>query len=389
MVRRNRKAIGVALLLGFLGLAALPAQGPTAPVEVRVPYPPTPLVGSDGLTHLGYEVHITNFYASTGPLQLDRVEVFDDAAADPLVVYEGDQLADVLVHPRAEVRSGEARSIAGGRRVVLYVWMTLRTGIPVPTALRHRLLFSTDDRLEETVDGVPVAVRSPGPPVFGAPFRDGIWLAHNGPGNHRVGHWRDLLASNGRVTIPERFAIDFMGLDAGGTAVHGSPKGSSNEDWSGYGRDVLAIADGTVVEMQDGQPDHPPLAPVSLTPATLQASGGNFVLIETVGGLFVFYAHLQEGTVSVRRGDRVRRGQALGRVGNSGSSNAPHLHLHVMDAPTLTESEGHPFVFESFETLGTMTVEHAMGLENSSPLSFSPARRQRALPLDDAVIRFP
>jgi murein DD-endopeptidase MepM/ murein hydrolase activator NlpD len=55
----------------------------------------------------------------------------------------------------------------------------------------------------------------------------------------------------------------------------------------------------------------------------------------------MLYAHLQAGSIKVKEGDRVKRGDLLGLVGNSGNTSAPHLHFHVMDGPSaLTSEEG-------------------------------------------------
>lgn len=104
----------------------------------------------------------------------------------------------------------------------------------------------------------------------------------------------------------------------------------------------------------------------------------------------VHYAHLRRHTVAVKKGDRVRTGQVLARVGNSGNTNGAHLHFHVSDAPTFEDSEGLPFVFESFEAQGETTAARALGAEESPPSpGVAPDRRHRQLPLHGAVIRFP
>jgi hypothetical protein len=101
------------------------------------------------------------------------------------------------------------------------------------------------------------------------------------------------------------------------------------------------------VSTSDGVPDNVPAnrAPTGLT---LETIGGNTVVLDLGSGLYAFYAHLQPGSIRVRPGQSVRAGEVLASVGNSGNSNAPHLHFQIGDGPTLLFSDGVPFVFDSF-----------------------------------------
>ena len=62
-------------------------------------------------------------------------------------------------------------------------------------------------------------------------------------------------------------------------------------------------------------------------------------------GLVTMYGHLLPGTVTVRLGERVRRADVLGKLGNTGQSSAPHLHFQVMDDNSIAAAEGLPWVF--------------------------------------------
>jgi murein DD-endopeptidase MepM/ murein hydrolase activator NlpD len=77
-------------------------------------------------------------------------------------------------------------------------------------------------------------------------------------------------------------------------------------------------------------------------------------------------------SICVQVGQRVRRGEVIGLLGNSGNSVGPHLHFHVGDGNALNGSEGQPYVFERFVFLGRGRPETALpGNE-----------RRNALPLD-------
>lgn len=79
---------------------------------------------------------------------------------------------------------------------------------------------------------------------------------------------------------------------------------------------------------------------------------GNHVVLDLGGGRYAFYAHLRKGSVAVHPGDRVRRGQVLAKVGNTGNTSAPHLHFHLMDGPSVLGSEGIPYVIDRFALAG-------------------------------------
>jgi murein DD-endopeptidase MepM/ murein hydrolase activator NlpD len=76
---------------------------------------------------------------------------------------------------------------------------------------------------------------------------------------------------------------------------------------------------------------------------------GNHVVIELgKDGPYLVVAHLRCGTVSVRRGETVAAGQALGQCGNSGNSTQPHVHLQVMDDIDPFAAAGVPILFENY-----------------------------------------
>ena len=72
------------------------------------------------------------------------------------------------------------------------------------------------------------------------------------------------------------------------------------------------------------------------------------------------YAHLQHGSFRVKRGDRVRRGEVIARLGNS-ASYSPHLHFHIVDGPDPFSSEGVPFVFDQFTHEGKLHRDEMPG----------------------------
>ena len=111
----------------------------------------------------------------------------------------------------------------------------------------------------------------------------------------------------------------------------------SNRDvreYVGFGADVLAVADGKVVNTLNTLPDrsHQPAHPKTIN---LDNGLGNHVILDLGNSVFALYAHLQPESVTVKPGDSVRRGQVLGKLGNTGNTSAPHLHFHMMNGPTI------------------------------------------------------
>jgi len=398
--RRAAPRLGSALAgLGLLVAIAAPMPARSAvldpalqaPVEARVPWAPAAVAATDGAGHLAYELHLSNFYRDTGVLRVKRLTVYADDSDTALADFQGEALQRIAI-PRAPegAKPADGVAIGGGLRGELFVWLTLPAARPAPTSLRHRIEFETTKGTKLWVDGARVALANAPPVVLGPPLRGGQWLAYEGPSNSQSHHWGSLVVANGDVTIPQRYALDLVGLDARGHAVRdgaGELRKTKHADWIGYGADVLAAADGIVRGARDGEAEHAPLSPQS-EPSTLSADAlyGNYVILEIAPRVYVHYAHLQRGSVAVKIGERVRRGQSLGRLGQSGNTGGPHLHLHVSNAPTFEQSEGLPFVFDAFSYSGTRSIDQV--LDSTSAFDAKPQSRQAQMPLDNAVIGF-
>jgi len=137
---------------------------------------------------------------------------------------------------------------------------------------------------------------------------------------------RSALLSHHYSTPYVRDALDFVRLDEE-RGYDGDPKRA--ESWYGFGEPVLAPADGTVVSVSDIHPDEP-IGATGQTPAY-----GNHILLEIGNHRYAVMAHLKQGSARVSEGERVRLGQQIAAVGDSGNSLWPHLHIHVQDSPDL------------------------------------------------------
>ncbi|NVD73243.1 M23 family metallopeptidase [Duganella sp. BJB1802] len=383
-----QQSLAALLAAAFTIAHAAPAQ---APVEAHVPHAPQAVTGTDGVRRLYYELDIGNFYADTGVLKLTEAAVYADGDARPLATFSGPALASLL-RPNKELEADNSLAIAGGTHALLLIAAPLPAGRKPPRTLRHTLTFKTAKGETQTAGDIPVPVDARPPVTLGAPLRGGLWLADEGPGHAQSHHWGGAIAQNGRLTIPQRYAIDFFGLDAQGHAVHAPVEKlaeSRVEDWAGWNSDVLAAADGVVRDMRDGVADRKPLSPQEEPPElSTRALYGNFVVLEIAPGVFVHYAHLRQGSIQVRPGQRVKRGALLAHLGLTGGAGAPHLHFHVSDKASFADSQGLPFVFDSYTPAGRSSEGEA--LNNTSAIKLSPQapRLRRRMPLDGDIVGF-
>jgi len=322
------------------------------PVDLEIPIAPTP-VKADGKVHLVYELHITNFDPPSRDLTLTRIEVLGDGQnAAPLARLAAEDLAKQMGRPGAPKNLPDRRRIAGGMRAVVFMWITVDSAAAVPRTLRHRLAFAIEKvNGERTVEGALVEVRRDDPIVISAPLRGEGWMAANGPSNRDGNeHRRAINTVDGKARIAQRFAIDWIKFGQNGQLWSNNLE--KNSDWFGYGAEILAVADGVVTAVNDAVPENKPDTEARAVKITLETMGGNYVILDLGNGRYAMYAHMQPGKIRVKAGDKVRRGEVLGLVGNSGNSDGPHLHFQICDADSLLGSEGLPFVFESFEKLG-------------------------------------
>ena len=138
------------------------------------------------------------------------------------------------------------------------------------------------------------------------------------------------------------FAIDFVRIDDQGRQNVG--RGDSLADYHSWGQPIYAAADGVVVSVKGDYPD----APAGKLGRHEEA---NTILIRHTAEEYTMYGHLQKGSAAVSAGDKVRKGQLIGKVGNSGTSNVPHLHFALLLAVRDGARSGFvgvPYQFDAF-----------------------------------------
>jgi hypothetical protein len=343
---------------------------------------------SNGKAQLLYELHVTSFAVKN--LELTRLVILDDAGvALPRCDFSGDELKGLLDIPGAPVGYPDNRVIGGGMRAIAFLQLTAENGSTLPHTVSHRLYFKAkdpNDHADRVVEGGRVVINTAKPLVIGAPLRGEGWVALEAPENNGS-HRRTIVAVDGKAHMAQRFAIDWSRIGPDGQVFRGDP--AKNANWTPYGAEVLAVADSTVVDINDNVPENDPTSDKKAVPITLETVGGNYIILDLGNRRYAFYAHLQPKSMRVKVGDKVTRGQALALLGNSGQADAPHLHFHITDGNSPLGAEGVPYVFESFEQRGV--IPSLKVLTNGTGWKADPskhAKREMEMPIKNAVVDF-
>jgi Peptidase family M23 len=353
----------------------------------------TPVLGTDGEQHIVYELVITNTNGT--PATLNKVSVLD--ASDQSKVIASFQGKDLLSRLRL-VLGGAAKSpnIEQSTTRLFLIDISLPADAPIPSRLTHRFdllagagpASASAVALDYVAAPIDIARKLR---VISPPLRGQHWVDTNGccaPGGvHRASG----LPVNGDIYFAQRFAIDWMQLDNAGRLVHGDSADVRN--YTCYGADILAVADGNVIETQNDLDDQKPGTLPDPKTITIDNVDGNHVILDLGDGVYAFYAHMQKDGVAVHVGDHVKRGQVLGKLGNTGNTSAPHLHFQLMDGPSALGAQGIPYVIDAFQLAGEVNkaqFDAAPGVEGdwSKGLLPAPSPRQNQFPMDLNVVNF-
>jgi Peptidase family M23 len=386
-------------LWGVVGSAS--AQGkdgrsPTEDVQALTPIvgevsnAPIPFEGSDGRTHLVYELEVTNF--STGKTTIQRLKVLDADTKEVVATLNAKEVAARL--QPAGLRE-PVDSLAPSKTALVFLHLSFEKANQVPERLVHRLSVKAaaapPGQQTITEKTGPTEVHRRDVKVVGPPLRGSNYVAADSCCD-ATRHTRAALPINGKVWLAQRYAVDYEQLDANNRIWSGKNK-KNLENYTIYGKKAIAAADGTVVKVIDGLPEQVPgVFPEGISP---EEADGNSVILNLGGGNYAVYAHFQPGSIRVEEGDRVKRGDVLALVGNSGNSVAPHLHFHVMNGPLSLASNGLPYEIDSFKLIGKNpggTAAFDKAEAEGTPLKVDPVNPPKrvtdAMPLDQVVVRF-
>lgn len=356
--------------------AATPVPAPSAdpgpsvatPLVGRVLAAPIPVPATDGKTHLAYELLVTNTLAQDVTLAAVEVRPGDNSDRT-LLSLPRDRLqywTRVLGNPTPTTVIGAAQTAT--------VWLdvALAPTDPVPEQLIHAVSITVPDPMPPLFPGAmteevaPVTVQTRKPVEIAPPLAGPNWLDGNSCCD-MTAHRMALNPINGEIWAAERFAVDYVQLGPDGRLFTGDKAATASYPY--FGDDILAVGDGPVVSVLDGLPEQVPgVAPTGLA---LSEYGGNHIVQDLGNGNYAFYAHLQTGSVKVKPGDQLSTGQAIGSLGNTGNSDAPHLHFHVMNGPDPLRADGIPFVFGSYR-LDSRTTADLDPLLDGEPAALEP-----------------
>jgi hypothetical protein len=401
----NSRTSGLLLILiammTALGVTAarsdtVAATDVVAPLVVTPIASPNPVLGADDLQHLAYEFTLMSFASSA--VTIKKVETLDAATNDVIGTLDGDALAKML-RLNSGIKGGE---LGAGGSGILFMDVTLAKDASVPAKLLHRFTLSvanppkadasgdhdpTPEHAQEvvfTTDPLPVG---PAAVVVAPPLKGPRWAVGGGCCSPPSYHRSATLPINGAIHVAERFAIDFVQLNDKDKLFTGDMLKVS--DYEYFGDKIYSVADGTVVGIQEGLPEQiPGRLPED---ATIQMAGGNYTVVDIGNGRFAFYAHMQPGSLKVKLGDRIKTGDVIGLLGNTGNTDTPHLHFHVMDGPSPLLSNGLPYAFTSFTGQGRITDEQPLFTGGVSDVDSAvwAGPHKNELPLNLEVVSFP
>jgi murein DD-endopeptidase MepM/ murein hydrolase activator NlpD len=373
--------------LGWLLMLVAPASATDPhPPQITVSFVarPAPLK-QNGTTRLYYEMLVTSF--SKESYVLDVVETKAGATQSH---FEGPELASLILRPGEAGKSetSEDRTLQGGRTVVIFLELNIG-GEEVPASIENTLRLRDDKGEVHDVKLAPLEISNEAPLVIAAPLR-GEWIAGDSSSNRPdAAHRRAILFESGRAWIAQRFAIDWVQYrDVDGKRTTWKGPEDKNDSYFCYDQPIYSVAAGKVVQVSDGMPENVPHSGKLAVAVDFNNAAGNHAVVEIAPHRYVLYAHMRPGTVLVKLGDVVDVGQPIGRIGNTGSSAEPHLHMHIDDQPSFLAGNGVPYAFASGLASGAVDAN----VSSPTAIYFGPIGPQHEFtndfPAENALVTF-
>jgi hypothetical protein len=381
------------------------------PIAIEAISDPTfPWLGTDQKYHVSYDLQLTN--GSRLPATLDKVEVVDAydqtrvvgsltgaQLVDPNCPY-GDcnrlRLLPSSPAPDTTIPSQESRA--------LMIDLTFDTLADAPSAVLHHIYGTgaagPPAKTPTAINylAAPFDISAGSPRVIGPPVKGDDWVAANGCCGMGWPHRPSLTSVDGALENSQRFAIDWMKLKDTGVFTSGDK--TKNESYASYDQNIYAVADGTVVAILDNVDTNAPGIlpandPVMAAKLTVENVDGNHIILDIGGGSWAMYAHLIPGSMSVKVGDKVKKGDVIAKLGNTGNANAPHMHFQLMNNAIQFRADALPYVIDKFDYVGQVSPQVLDAADDYVtgtiyPPPFPTAQPRTAqLPMALAVVNFP
>ena len=350
----NQKINPILLASLFFFSAAVTAQN-TIKIEHK---PQQPLIEKNANTHiLNFDFIIENKSKDTLKLTKLEVRLFDKN--------------NILVQQKFLDNNGTAPSI---NTIPSNVWNGVTKKLifnpfpeinPVTAKLEYVFTFNNEIEVTQTV--TPKEYHQADD--FILPLKDKLLVydGHDFNSHHRRFDYEFApIKQLGFESNFMRYAYDFAILNNENKQFAG--KGENNTDWFGFGKEVLAVADGEVIAMETLQKDDKTFDIPSLKTNPL-ALYGNYVVIKHANNVLSMYAHLKnKSSEHLKPGSKIKQGQMIGLIGTSGSSFFPHLHFEVRDTIN-HQAEGIPSYFNNYSLiLGASKKEVKKGTVNTGDI---------------------
>ena len=345
----------------------------------------SPYFVADGNAHLSYELTLSNFNRAS--FELISIELVEPDG-QVLMSFDANYLDAHFYREGQRPKTGN-RILEGNQYGTANLWLSLEPE-NIPKEFFHRLNFNiklSEDRTRDiSIDVARTEFPKETTLILSPPVPPGVWF-------YSMESHRDTrILTEGRASYAQRYALDLAMANEDGTFVDGPI--DTLDSYPMCNLPILAAAGGTVIAIQDGVGDNNPETgerPERINKDTLV---GNSVLIDIGDGLNALYAHLIPGSLKVKVGDKVKTGDEVGRLGNSGNSDGAHLHFHIETQSGLARpvaGEGVPYYFKKYQLLDIYSdadLETVFTDNKMLPFKNPPIEKENSLPVGNGIIKF-
>ena len=334
--------------------ASQPVKARDLQVTINVLQPPS-LMFAENKQFLVYEVFLTNF--KNRSIELINVDVGDKNKDSKITNTFNEATLNGMMAPiGVNFSSDDATIILPGMQKILYMWVAFDEDADVPNTLQQTFTFQplNEDSKPIALAPIPMPINTEEMVVVAAPLRGDYWVSANGPDNASE-HRRAYQIGDGKAYFPQRYAIDFVKIGTDGLTYKDSK--SKNPNYYSYDANIYSVASGNVISVRNDIPENTPNTGITAVAIDKDTTFGNYIFVDIGNNLYALYAHLIPGSIQVKAGDRVEKGQVLGKLGNSGNSAEPHLHFQITDASDIIYSNGIPYGFEEFSLRQAQAID--------------------------------